>query len=288
MLIMEINPLPKIDANSNYGVFASAHVLLAHFTDLLVKEISVGFEKLYGADWFKTLQNERNEIVELNLRDPQAVLKDLARNGASQLRFALNSAINQSNRKSFYDGIDDLLGERNAWVHRQLAESKDELLDLASNADALLDLLTREKLYGDWISSLLTTVLSSVPVYDQETDLDQIGISDIREEEQHAETTMSDEYRLGQNVTSRFLSHTYVVGESGAIIDRNSGLSLSSIYPEYAGQLSVLIQTLRQGSRLRLTEEGQLCSFMDDHWGFLVQVNPAEWFPNHIRIRTQE
>ena len=270
--------LPKIEADSQYGVLASAQVLLAHFTDLLVGEISIGLSNLYGKDWMQRLQAEKPDFAEMNFRDPQAVLKDLARNGASQLRFALNNKLAQEHRKSFYDGLDDLLGERNAWVHRQLSETREELEGLATSADDLLFTLSKERLYSKWITSLLfSDPVNNLANKEAESLRMDLVDSDMQNIESNEIMT------LGQPVSSRFLSHTYIVGEQGEILDRTSGVKLSEVDPSYLKEICVLIQNLRIGSRLRITEEGQLCSFMDDHWGFLLQVNASQWFPNHLK-----
>ena len=281
---MSTDFLPNIETDTKYGIYASAQVVLANFTDQIVDEISSGFAKIYGAEWQLALQNQLRESTDLNLRDPQAVMKELARNGASQLRFALNSVLQQDMRKKFYDGIDDLLGERNAWVHRQLTESKEELNDLASSADELLSLIMRQEIYIDWLASLFSKSeknnLEVIP------DVKVVSMEDVFVTPAETPTTI-EELQLGQPVTSRFLPFTYLVGVNGQITDKNSGKTLTEISPEYAKLLNVLIQNLRQGSRLRLTEDGLLCSFMDDHWGFLVKVNAAQWFPNHLKYEVE-
>lgn len=270
--------LPKIETKSNYGIFATAHVLLAHFTDLIVNDISICLRGMYGDNWLEMLKEERPDFNELNFRDPQAILKEIARNGASQLRFALNASLAQERRKNFYDGVDDLLGERNAWVHRQINETKEELQGLAVSADDLLDLLAKERVYSNWITEILYSAENSEGSKHEKNDDVNIDMEPSMDN-----TDQKEDMTLGQPVNSRFLSHTYLVGDNGSIINRTSGESLSDISPEYGSSLSVIIKNLRLGSRLRLTEEGQLCSFMDDHWGFLVQVNPTQWFPNHLK-----
>ena len=278
---MQINNLPKIDSSSNYGVFASAQVLIAHFTDLLVDQISRIFVELYGENWQLQMFGGESDFAEFNLRDPQVILKDLARNGASQLRFALNKLIEQSERKVFYDGIDDLLGERNAWVHRQLNESIEDLRELAGFTDDLLLLLKSNKIYTDWIeknSSHVQFQNSNGADIDEMVERSDKLLSTIKREE---------DMKLGQPVSERFLSHTYLVGDLGEVIDRNSSVKLSSINSRLATELTVLTKSLRQGSRLRITESGQLCSFFDDHWGFLAQIDSAEWFPNHLPQRVE-
>lgn len=273
---MQIYNLPKIDSSSDYGVFASAQVLIAHFTDLLVGKISKIFADLYGENWQLKMFGGESGFVEFNLRDPQVILKDIARNGASQLRFALNKLIEHSERKVFYDGIDDLLGERNAWVHRQLNESIDDLKELALFADDLLLLLRNNRIYANWVENNSSHEqflnLSSATSEEKVERSDKI-LSAIKREE---------DMKLGQPVSERFLSHTYLIGDFGEVIDRNSGVKLSTVNSRLASELTMLTKSLRQGSRLRITESGQLCSFFEDHWGFLAQIVGAEWFPNHL------
>jgi hypothetical protein len=276
--------LPRISLEHPYGVLSAAFVLISHFSDSLYLEIDTGLRKLYGEHWIKKFQNENLLTHEFNSRDPQSILKELARNGASQFRLPLNSRIERENLARFYDGLDDLLGERNAWVHRQLSEDISELKDLAETASALLKMCTLDFDYALWLSELLTVEqITTVQSSERYVDLTVNMTPEEAEDSNDMNKVQKVQLSHGDAVTARFLTHSYVVGEGGDVIDRTTGVRLSQFNSGYQKKLVPLISDLRSGSRLRLTAEAQLCSFFDDHWGFLADISPEEWFPNHLK-----
>lgn len=275
--------LPKIDLHKPYGIFSVGIVIIFHFGDLLFAEIDKGLTNLYGDQWQIKMQKDEILTKNFNFRDPQAVLKEVARNGSSQFRFPLNLKIAQNRRGIFYDGLDDLLGERNAWIHRQIQENISELNDLALSTSHLLELCQVDFDYSQWVKYLAHTAEEGPPL------IDEFNTKVIREEkgtdmnELTIETQNVSELRIGDPVTTRFLSHSYVIGEGGDVLDRNTNQKLSEFNPQFQSSLGVLTKNLKVGSRLRVTQEGYLCSFFEDHWGYLTQISGTEWFPNHLR-----
>ena len=281
---MSNSQLPRISLTEPYGVLCAAVVIITHFSDLIFSEIDSGLRKLYGENWVKILQSDKLLPNDFNSRDPQSILKELARNGSSQFRLPLNSRIARENFLFFYDGLDDLLGERNAWVHRQLSEDSSELHGLAKSATSLLDTCLMKFDYSEWINDLLLenhAAITKISISVQET----LGNNSVNEkgEEFQMEENQEIEISVGDPVTARFLTHSYVVGENGDILDRTTGVRLSQFNSTYQNSLKNLISNLKIGSRLRLTTEAQLCSFIEDHWGFLTNVSPEDWFPNHLK-----
>jgi hypothetical protein len=281
---MSNRSLPKISLDSTYGILSAAFVLISHFVDIVFGEIDTGLRKLYGENWMKKLQNDTLLSIDFNPRDPQSILKELARNGSSQFRLPLNSRIERENLGHFYDGLDDLLGERNAWVHRQLSEDISELKDLASTAEMLLEMCSLKFEYRMWIADLLTgQQISHVPDIEKKLNFAANGLL----KEIGGSTEMQNDPKvqlaIGDPVTARFLTHSYVVGDRGDVIDRATGVQLSQFNSEYQRKLIPFTSNLKIGSRLRLTTEAQLCSFFEDHWGFLTEITPGDWFPNHLK-----
>jgi hypothetical protein len=281
---MSNQSLPRISLERPYGILSAAFVLISHFSDSLYCEIDIGLQKIYGEHWMKKFQKEDLLAHNFNSRDPQSILKELARNGSSQFRLPLNSRIDRENLSRFYDGLDDLLGERNAWVHRQLPEDIKELNDLAKTASRLLEMCSLNFDYLLWVSELLTVRQVTSP---QTPEYEPSLLTNKASEEMGVTTRMDKDQKiqlaLGDAVTARFLTHSYVVGAGGDVIDRTTGVQLSQFNSDYQKQLATLISNLKIGSRLRLTSEAQLCSFFDDHWGFLADIAPEEWFPNHLK-----
>jgi hypothetical protein len=76
---------------------------------------------------------------------------------------------------------------------------------------------------------------------------------------------------------------------NGEIKDRASEELLSNVNPAAAEKLgTLLIARKPNGGRVRITEDGILCAFFGEKWGYLAQVKPEEWFPNHLLTLTDE
>lgn len=282
---MTQSSLPRISLDKPYGIFSAGLVIILHFCDSLFREIDVGLSELYGENWQYKLQEEDVLPKEFNSRDPQVILKELARNGYSHFRIPLNPRISREKLSFFYNGLDDLLGERNAWVHRQLAENLSELKDLARTTSNLLATCSIDFDYLNWLNDLTTS--AEKPNYVTNAISDGETSEILQEIDQEKSTIMEKNHesdiQIGSPVSSRFLTHSYVIAENGDISDRNTGVKLSEFNSNYQKSLQVLLSNLKVGSRLRLTQEGQLCSFLEDHWGYLTKINAAEWFPNHLK-----
>lgn len=281
---MSNQQLPKISLAEPYGVLSAALVIICHFSDTLLHAVNRGLTELYGDHWQRKLQNDGLLPRDFNSRDPQAVLKELARNGSSQFRLPLNTQISREDLLFFYNGLDDLLGERNAWVHRQLSESIDELQDLATTSTNLLKVCKKEFNYSDWILELLHTMKSPEEISPEVKAEENVVSTKVNEgEESKLEQIQRVKLSIGDAVTARFLTHSYVVGENGDVLDRVTGVRLSQFNSDYQKSLKETLMNLKLGSRLRLTSEGQLCSFFEDHWGYLAEISATEWFPNHLK-----
>ena len=284
LFMMSNQQLPKISLAEPYGVLSAALVIICHFSDTLLYAVNRGLTELYGDHWQRKLQNDGLLPHDFNSRDPQAVLKELARNGSSQFRLPLNTQISREDLLFFYNGLDDLLGERNAWVHRQLSESLDELQDLATTSTNLLKVCKKEFNYSDWILELLDTMKSPGEISVEVKTEDHVVSTKVNEgEESKLEQVQRVKLSIGDAVTARFLTHSYVVGENGDVLDRVTGVRLSQFNSDYQKSLKETLMNLKIGSRLRLTSEGQLCSFFEDHWGYLAEISATEWFPNHLK-----
>ena len=118
---------------SEDSITVTANTLFIHFANDLNSFISTFMQAKYGNAWLQDLKVADNYYRDFNPKDPAALLKDLARNGSSRLRIALNSKIERGFLRGYYQDLDDLLGERNAWLHRQVQETQAELLDLLTS-----------------------------------------------------------------------------------------------------------------------------------------------------------
>jgi hypothetical protein len=294
--------IPKeYDSNS---VTMTANNLLLLMANDLADYIDKEMSRKQGVQWLATLKETNYAYRDFNLKDPAALLKDLARNGSSQIRQALNSRIERGFLKNYYDDINVLLGERNVWIHRQVQETTAELLDLVTTIVRVatplgLGLLTECTAVKDSILKPLDETKSAalhIPtpeLEEEETEIHhakteevfeglptpdiQISLSEI------VEISANDTFEVGDAVTDRLLSHSYVLHLNGEIRNRATDEVLTEMKPQSAEKLgALLIARKPSGGRLRITEEGYLCAFFGDKWGYLATVNDSDWFPDHL------
>ena len=293
---------------SEDNVTVTANVLFVHFANDLAGFIDNFMSSKHGAGWLQELKVADSNYKNFNPKDPAALLKDLARYGGSKLRPALNSKIERGFLKGYYEDLDDLLGERNAWLHRQVQETKSELLDLIANLRRVGEPLGL-KIVDDCVT-LQEKILN--PESETIKSEESPHLIDSHEPEiQPAETSLSpisntieapasaeiesvssieiqalvndERFQIGESVNEKLLSHSYVLHLNGDIRDRASDELLAVVNPVSAQSLgALLIARKPSGGRIRITEEGILCAFFGEKWGYLAQVKKNDWFPNHL------
>ena len=303
---------------SEDSVTVIANTLFIHFANDLSGFISTFMEMKYGVAWLQDLRVMDTYYRNFNPKDPAALLKDLARNGSSKLRIALHSKVERGFLKDYYQDLDDLLGERNAWLHRQVQETESELLDLIISllrVSAPLNLRIVEDCHALQQAILepaqsVQIVQNQVPAAILETaDSIEFLVSTpenlIKESEpapnvhpQAEETTTStaismmldgEMFQIGELVSDSLLSHSYVLHLNGDIRDRASDQLLANVNSTAATTLgALLIARKPNGGRIRITAEGVLCAFFGDKWGYLAQVKPQDWFPGHLADEIQQ
>lgn len=310
----------RIQVPSDYSednITVTANTLFVHFANDLSGFISDFMTKKYGPAWLQNLKVEDTNYRNFNHKDPAALLKDLARNGSSKLRPALNSRIERGFMKAYLEDLDDLLGERNAWLHRQVQETEDELTDLVITLlrvgkplglKIVEDCLAIQKSILEPAASLESSKLDvQIPVEPvlnddgpatpqdkapntntnsqeiqaviQEIETEKISVLDI------AAIAGEESSQIGDEVKERLLSHSYVLHVNGDIRDRASDELLGEINPVSAQSLGAfLIARKPGGGRIRITEDGTLCAFFGEKWGYLAKIKSEDWFPNHLHI----
>lgn len=297
----------EYDSNS---VTMTANNLLLLLANDLADFIDTEMTRKQGVLWLTDLKETNYGYRDFNLKDPASLLKDLARNGSSQIRQALNSKIERGFLKNYYDDINILLGERNVWIHRQVQETTAELLDLVTTIVRVatplnLELLLECSAVKDSILRPVNEQLDEnirfatsptkieISVHESKNiDLEneatstqeiQISLSEI------VEISSKDSFEVGDAVTDRMLSHSYALQLNGEIRNRATNEALSEINPKSAEKLgALLIARKPSGGRLRITAEGYICAFFGDKWGYLATVNNSEWFPDHLTNSSQK
>lgn len=311
----------RIQIPSDYSednVTVTANALFVHFANDLSQFISTFMTSKYGVAWLQNLKVEDSNYRNFNPKDPAALLKDLAKYGGSKLRLALHSKIERGYLKEYLEDLDDLLGERNAWLHRQVQETEAELLDLVTTLlrvgkplglkivdDCLLiqnsilnpkndisnpaqNVEIETPFQVEAIPQEPLTVTQAVPPNEiqeqvaspQEDGMkpDSISILNI------PEIAGLETSQIGDDVKERLLSHSYALQLNGDIRDRASDDLLIDVNPTSAQSLGTfLISRKPTGGRIRITEDGTLCAFFGEKWGYLAKVKAEDWFPTHLR-----
>lgn len=274
------NHIGPIDVDNKYSIYAGALSLMALFTDSILKILDKKYVELYGENWQQKFAVDGFLPENFNARDMHSLFKELARNSQSQLRLPLNERIEKfDQRKIFFDELDNLLAERNAWVHRQIDESKSELIDL-------IDLVR------------LIAGLVRIPVAEECDRIKLQLIKNSKDDSDHvnkqlpgdrpkdvSEIQLNKSWVIGDPVVGQFTSHSYLVLENGDVKDRVSEEFLSAINPVLHSQLFPILKNLKAGSRLRLTRDGVLSAFIQDKWAFIRLVSAEEWFPGHLAFK---
>ena len=313
---------------SEDNITVTANALFVHFANDLSSFINAFMTTKHGPAWLQNLKVEDVNYRNFNPKDPAALLKDLAKYGSSKLRPALHSKIERGFMKSYLEDLDALLGERNAWLHRQVQETEAELLDLVTTLLRVgkpLSLPIVEDCIAIQTSILAPVVVAPVAaepikvpsqpdvqavedVVQPVQDVSEILPADIvNVEVVEIETAVTkvvaepeaisvseiiqiagdETSQIGDEVKERLLSHSYVLHLNGDIRDRASDELLVDVNPGSAQSLGAfLISRKPSGGRIRITEDGTLCAFFEEKWGYLAKVKPEDWFPDHLHIGT--
>jgi hypothetical protein len=268
--------LGPLDPENRYSIYSAAISILALFADSLLEVIDEKLSGLYGKNWQEQLVTLNLLEEDQNLRDVHALLKEIARNGASQLRMPINSRITKKEGlKNFYDELDNLLAERNAWVHRHVHESKEELVGLAELI-RVVSALAEINVINECDKLIETLKAPSKKVSDKVT-------PKAYEEKEKMTSSLSEKiWKFGDPIYTQFTSHSYVISDSYDVEDRITSTKLSAVNLETSKMLNDLLRRFRPGARLRITQDGLVSAFFAENWGFVAQVKPEDWFPNHL------
>ena len=284
--------IPKPNFDDPVQISMAANNILTLFGIDLSNKVENSMKGLLGDGWLNGLAEQNEKYKNFNVRDMTSILKDLTRNGQSVLRLPLLQNIEKREIKTFFDALDDVLGERNAWVHRQVNSDESEFCDLVQTiltASRYLELeIVREcenllKAETSLVQEIakpikeVSIVMAEpvIPVVAAPASSQFLALIEVESDEQP--------YAIGTPIALPMLSHSYVLRLNGAIEDRATGKSLSEVNPKAAEMYSPLLLSRKpSGGRIRITKGGILCAFIDDNWGFLAQIEAKDWFPGHL------
>ena len=111
-------------------IAVTANILFWHFANDLGGFINKFMTEKHGVTWLQDLKTSDAIYRTFNLKDPAALLKDLAKFGGSKLRPAINSKVERGFLKEYYEDLDALLGERNACITAKCRKQKKSFLIL--------------------------------------------------------------------------------------------------------------------------------------------------------------
>lgn len=258
--------------------------LISLFANDLFQFIDASLKKSDGISWLTDYRKSQLEYANYNFADPGNLLKEIIRLSSSPLRKPLRLAVPQKDSVAFYNRLEVILEDRNDWVHHHVIAERQSLKTLIFNLYPVCDTLKLALKYEcDQLLGLLDgvelevfvaepPVVTSSPV---ETDSDVLKgiVASIPEEETN----------VGDLVEKEFLKHSYTLHLSGEIRDRKTDQLLSSLNPQSAGILGALMIARKpSGGRLRLTSDGTVSAYFEDHWGYLATVRSDQWFPGHL------
>lgn len=248
-------------------VNSAAISLISLFTQDLFAFIDKGLTQTIGKNWLDLMQMQ-NLGSELNYKDPAILLKELVQKGQSPLRRPISALVPKANWKDFYNRLQDLLDERNSWVHN------------ANNADP--DSLKSLVLLVNKVAFYL-----ELPVTKECKDLNDlispIDVPETSTPEPEAEKPADEEIQLGTPLAGPFLGYSYTLHMDGSIRDRSTDQLLTEFNQDYEALGMLLIARKPSGGRLKITAGGQIAAYFGNYWGYLGAIEGKKWFPGHLK-----
>lgn len=272
------------DLDKKEQIHHTGIALISLFAGDLFCFIDESLKKSDGENWLTNYRKTQLEYANYNFADPGNLLKEIIRFSSSPLRKPLRIVVPQKESVAFYNRLEVLLEDRNDWVHHHVIAERDTLKTLILNLYPVLVRLNLPlKSECDSLLALLDDVEPEVPSMDPPivtssgTESNSVILNDV------LGVIPKNERLVGELVDQDFLKHSYTLHLSGEIRDRKTDQLLSAINPESAGTLGALIIARKpNGGRLRITAQGVLSAYFEDHWGYLASVKPDQWFPRHL------
>ena len=248
--------------------------------------IDVELQKNNGADWLTTYRKSSLVYANYNFIDPSNLLKELLRVSSSPLRNPIRSKIEAKDSVAFFNRLKVILDDRNDWVHHASKFSNEQLKTLTLNIYPIAEKLGLQlKIECDFLLKKLSGIEPDVvqiedPIVPESTSKPETELIKVINE-----ITSGDEHDIGQLVEAPFTEYSYVLHLTGEVRNRKNDQILSEVNPKVAASVgALLISRKPNGGRLRLTREGVVVAYFEDHWGYLATVNPEQWFPGHLHL----
>jgi hypothetical protein len=250
----------------------------------LFSVINQSLEQADGIDWLTKYRKTSLVYQNYNFNDPSNLLKELLRVSTSPLRKPIKEKVTQKDILPFFNRLQILLDDRNDWVHHNSTFTRENLKTLILNIYPIAQKLEIEMISEcDFLLLRLDGIEPDVPQIDNPI----VAASNSESESEWVkgiqEVISENELGIGDLVEEKFLDFSYVLHLSGDIRNRKTNELLSDLNPESATKVgTLLIARKPSGGRLRVTGDGKVGAYFEDHWGYIATVTPEQWFPNHL------
>jgi hypothetical protein len=250
------------------------------------KFINSELEKTDGKDWLTTYRKSNLVYANYNFIDPSNLLKELLRVSTSPLRKPIKDCVSAKDSVAFFNRLQIVLDDRNDWVHHNSKFSSEHLKTLILNIYPLCNKLNLElKLECDFLLSKLDGVIPDISQVDDPIVAESESKNPSKLVESLQNLIAKDEVSVGDLIESDFLDFSYVLHLTGQIRNRKTEELLSDLNPKNADSIgALLISRKPNGGRLRLTRNGIIAAYFEDHWGYIATVTPEQWFPDHLHL----
>jgi len=276
------NPDITSEEQLHQAGIALINLFAVDFFEALDKELC----QLDGEAWLAEYRKNQIFYRNYNFTDPSNLLKELLRTSESPLRKPIRNQVAQKFWRGFYDRLQVILDDRNDWVHRNVTFTCESLKTLTLNIypiTSIFDLKVREEC--EYILRLLTAVDSDIEVLELTEEVLPGANLKLSSVAKLINSTSVDKMSIGELIDDKFTPHSYVLLVNGEIRDRKTREILSAFRSSSALDLGVFLLARKPGGgRLRISSEGILAAYFEDHWGYLATVNQDIWFPNHINF----
>jgi hypothetical protein len=250
----------------------------------LFNSIDEALVEIEGQNWLTNYRKSNLVYLNYNFNDPSSLLKELLRNSSSPLRKPIKAKVIQKELVAFFSRLQIILDDRNDWIHHNSVFSTQSLKTLILNIYPIAKKMELPLvLECDLLLAKLDGVEPDVPqietplVAESPTGTESDLVKEIRDVLPNSERT------IGELIDGKFLDFSYVLHLTGEIRDRKTSDLLSQVRPQVSESLGgLLIARKPNGGRLRIMSDGTLVAYFEDHWGYLAQVTPEQWFPSHL------
>ena len=248
--------------------------------------INQSLEQTDGIDWLTKYRKSSLVYQNYNFNDPSNLLKELLRVSTSPLRKPIKDKVPQKDILPFFNRLQIILDDRNDWVHHNSTFTRENLKTLILNIYPITEKLGLQMLGEcDFLLSKLDGIEPDVPQMEDPIVASTISTSEPEPVKCIEVEISSSDLEVGSLIEGKFLEYSYVLHVNGEIRDRKTNELLSELKPGVPISIGALmIERKPSGGRLRISSEGIVAAYFDDHWGYLATVTPEQWFPNHLKI----